>query len=336
MKRRDILTLGSTAVALSSLGLPAFGSPTHADPVLALVEKDAPALAFYALPDGKLLSRVALPTQPHEIVADAAGRYAYVAQYGVSKWRGPGAGGDKVFVIDLATRTLARTIDLSPYHRLHGIRMDARGRLYVVAEIESVLLRFDDPAHSDYPDQAIPLGGVRSHYLIIRRDGKRAYVSDTLSGMVIMADPHDPTVPPIRRLSGKGPEGACLSPDERVYYVVNRYGGEIVAYDARDLRELRRTRTRGEAVRVVALHDGRLVVSNETDRSLSLLRPDTLAEERRIPLKAAVPGLNLAPDGRHLYAAMDDNSLAIFDTQTWKVLARFATGPGPDAAAVFG
>ncbi|MCD9028367.1 YncE family protein [Luteimonas sp. BDR2-5] len=332
MKRRDFLVLGSAASALAALGPAAFAAADGGE-VLALVEKDAGSLGFYALPGGRRIAGIDLGTQPHEIVADAQGRYAYVAQYGVARWRGPGAGGDRIFVVDLATRRLQRTIDLSPYRRLHGIRMDAAGRLYVLAEIDSVLIRFDDPAHSDVPDQAVPLGGARSHYFAIRGDGARAYVADTLSGMVIAADPHDASVPPIRRRSGKGPEGCCLSPDESTFYVVNRYGGDLVAYDARDLRELRRAPTRGEAVRIVSLPDGRLVVSNETDRSLSLLRPDTLAEERRVPLDAAAPGLNLAADGR-LYAALDDDSVAVIDTATWTTEARFATHAGPDAAVV--
>lgn len=331
--RRGFLAIGGATLAVAALGLPALAAADN-DGLLVLVEKDAGSLGFYALPGGRRTDGIALATQPHEIVADAQGRYAYVAQYGVARWRGPGTGGDRVFVIDLIERRLRRTIDLSPYRRLHGIRMDQAGRLYVLAEIDSVLTRFDNPADSDVPDQAVPLGGARSHYFVLRRDGARAYVADTLSGMVILADPHDPASPPLRRLSGKGPEGCCLSPDESTFYVVNRYGGDIVAYDARDLRELRRAPTRGEAVRIVSLPDGRLVVSNETDRSLSLLRPDTLAEERRVPLDAAAPGLNLAADGQRLYAALDDDSVAVIDTTTWRTEARFATRAGPDAAVL--
>ncbi|MGV6475539.1 YncE family protein [Azotobacter vinelandii] len=332
LTRREMLALTGSTLALSALGLPARAA--EAGPTLVLVEKDAPAVSFYELPQGKRLASVPLPTQPHEIVADPAGRYAYIAQYGVARWRGPGAGGDKVFVIDLAARSLHRTIDLSPYRRLHGIRMDQAGRLYVLAEMESVLLRFDDPANSDLPDQAVPVGGVRSHYFVLRRDGQRAYVADSLSGLAILVDPQDPSRAPLKRFTGKGPEGCCLSPDEKVFYVVNRYGGEIVALDAQDLRELRRAPTRGEAVRVVSLPDGRLIVSNEADRSLSLLHPETLTEERRLALEAAAPGLNLDAGRQRLYAALDDNRVAVVDLAGWKVDGYFPTQAGPDSAVV--
>lgn len=330
MKRRKLLALAGSTLAMTAFGRPAFA--VQGGDILVLVEKDMPAVSFYALPQGRRLSSIPLPAQPHEIAVDAQGRYAYIAQYGVARWRGPGVGGDRVFVIDLVGRRLHRTIDLSPFRRLHGIRMDQAGRLYVLAELDSVLIRFDDPANSDVPDQAVPLGGLRSHYLVIRRDGRRAYVADTLSGMVILADPHDPSVAPVKRFSGKGPEGCCLSPDEATFYVINRYGSDIVAYDAHDMRELRRMPTRGEAVRVVSLPDGKLLVSNEADRSLSLLRPDTLAEERRLPLGVAAPGLNLAADGRWLYAALDDDHVAVIDLLAWKIETRFATWAGPDAA----
>ncbi|MFB8828820.1 YncE family protein [Azotobacter sp. CWF10] len=332
LTRREILALAGSTMVLSALGLPASSAET--DQILVLVEKEAPAVSFYALPQGKRLASVPLPIQPHEIVADPTGRYAYIAQYGVARWRGPGAGGDKVSVIDLAARRLHRTIDLSPYRRLHGIRMDQAGRLYVLAEMDSVLLRFDDPANSDLPDQAVPVGGVRSHYFALRRDGQRAYVADSLSGLAILVDPHDPTRAPVKRFTGKGPEGCCLSPDEKVFYVINRYGGDIIALDAQDLRELHRAPTRGEAVRVVSLPDGRLIVSNEADRSLSLLRPDTLAEELRLPLGAAAPGLNLDAGRQRLYASLDDNRVAVVNLVDWKIDGYFSTLAAPDSAVV--
>ena len=54
-----------------------------------------------------------------------------------------------------------------------------------------MLARFDDPVRDEAPSRLIPVGGARSHYLVIRRDGTRCYVADTLSGAVIMVDPED-------------------------------------------------------------------------------------------------------------------------------------------------
>ncbi|WP_375271443.1 PQQ-binding-like beta-propeller repeat protein [Sphingomonas sp.] len=319
------MAVGARAVART---VPSSGTAE----TLALVEKGAGCVAFYALPGGTRLGAVALGTQPHEIVADRTGRYAFVGHYGVKSWKAPGAGGSEVWVVDLAQQTLARTIDLAPFGRLHAVRVDDRGRLYVLSEKDSMLIRFDDPVRDEAPSRLIPVGGARSHYLVVRRDGARAYVADTLSGAVIMVDPDNMEVLPRRKRIGTAPEGMTLSRDERTLYVIDRPSGTIHALDAATLEERGRRTMRGEAVRVVTQADGRLIVSNLADKSLSRLDPVTLAEEGRLPLGTGAPGLNLADDT--LYASLEDDRVAIVDLRAWKVTGRFATGVAPDAAVI--
>lgn len=331
--RRQVLQM--IAVSSTLPFLPSFAAGAGRDPVMVLVEKEAPGVSFYQLPQGQPLAHIALATQPHEIVADVQGKFAYVAQYGVEKWLAPGEGGHQVFVIDLQARKVVRTLDLTPYHRLHGIRMDTSGRLYVLSETDSVMIRFDNPSSDEYPSQIVPVGGTRSHYFVLRKDGTRAYVADTLSGMVIMLDPHDPSFAPVKRLVGQAPEGACLSPDEQTFYVIDRYKGTLHAFDASTFEHRQQVPLRGEAVRIVALPDGRLVVSNQADKSLSLLNPDTLKEEKHLPLEAAAPGLNLSATGDVLYLSLESNKVVTVDVANWRISGSFGTGKAPDAAVIF-
>lgn len=331
--RRQILQMMAVTSTLPLMS-PVFAAGGGTRGELVLVEKEAPGVSFYQLPEGQPLAHIALDTQPHEIVADAQHRFAYVAQYGMDKWLSPGEGGHQVYVIDLVARKLAHTLDLTPYHRLHGIRMDAVGRVYVLSETDSVMIRFDHPATDRYPSQIVPVGGTRSHYFVLTRDGRRAYVSDTLSGMVIMLDPHDPTFTPVKRLLGEAPEGSCLSVDEKTFYAIDRYKGVLHVFEAATLRPIKEVPLRGEAVRVVALPDGRLIVANQADKSLSLLHADTLAEIAHLPLEAAAPGLNLAPDADKLYASLESNKVVIVDIGKWQITGSFATQKSPDAAAV--
>ena len=327
-----LLAGGVAAATLCARAVAGAAVPAPAGGTLALVEKGAGGVAFYALPGGARLAAVALGKQPHEIVADRDGRYGFVGHYGVESWKAPGAGGSSLWVIDLAQRTLARTIDLAPFGRLHAVRLDDRGRLYLLSEKDSMLMRFDDPAHDTAPSRLIPVGGARSHYLVVRRDGSRAYVADTLSGGVIMVDPEDISVPPVRKHIGTAPEGMTLSRDEATLYVIDRPSGTIHALDATTLEERARRTMRGEAVRVVTQADGRLIVSNVADKSLSRLDPVTLAEEARLPLGVGAPGLNLAGD--KLYASLENDRVAIVDLRNWTIIGRFATGMAPDAAVV--
>ncbi len=332
-RRQGLWLLAGSAVATMALGARAMAQGAAPRPqVLALVEKSAGRLAFYTLPGGKRVATVPLGTQPHEIVADAAGRFGYVGHYGVESWKAPGTGGSTIWVVDLHTRTLARTIDMAPFGRLHAVRMDALGRLYVLSEKDSMLARFDDPARDEAPSRLIPVSGARSHYLVIRRDGTRCYVADTLSGAVIMVDPEDMGVAPVRKRIGTAPEGMTLSADERTLYVIDRPSGTLHALNAETLDERARRPMRGEAVRIVTQADGRLIVSNVADRSLSRLDPVTLVEKDRLMLEAGAPGLNLA--GEMLYASLENNRVVIVDTRTWAITGGFATGPAPDAAIV--
>ncbi len=334
-RRQGLWILAGGAIAATVVGVRAMAQtlPAAAEAgTLALVEKGAGGVAFYAVPAGTRLGRVALGTQPHEIARDATGRFAFVGHYGVESWKAPGAGGSQVWIIDLVGRTLAGTIDLAPFGRLHAVRTDSKGRLYVLSEQNSVLARFDNPVTDRAPSRLIPVGGVRSHYLVIRRDGTRAYVADTLSGGVIAVDPDDMAVAPLRRHIGTAPEAMTLSNDERTLYVVDRPAGTIHALDAVTLTERARRSMRGEAVRVVTQSDGKLIVSNTADKSLSRLNPTTLAEEARLPLGVGAPGLNLVGDT--LYASLENDQVAIVDIRTWKVTGRFATGSAPDAAVM--
>ncbi len=103
------------------------------------------------MPDGERLGQIPLGIQPHEMVADADGRFAYVGGYGVKGCSSAARGGHQLWAIDLQARRLARTIDLSPHRRWHGMRMDAKGRLYALSETDSLLARFDTPATADSP-----------------------------------------------------------------------------------------------------------------------------------------------------------------------------------------
>ncbi|MET4898081.1 twin-arginine translocation pathway signal protein [Sphingomonadaceae bacterium jetA1] len=331
---------GLTALGLAAAIVPLAlrraraGTPAAPRGTLAVVEKGEGRVAFYRLPDGARLGTVPLGIQPHEMVADDAGRLAYVGGYGVKGWQVAGEGGHQLWVVDLAARRLARTIDLAPHRRWHGVRMDAKGRLYALSESDSQLARFDRPDSAGSPDRMIPVGGARSHYFVVNRDGDRAYIADTMSGMVIMVNPEDASIAPVKQHIGQAPEGLALSPDERTLYVVDRPAGILHALDAVTLQSRARVTLRGEAVRVIVQDDGRLIVSNPADQSLTRHAPATLAEEARLPLPAAAPGLTLPAGGRTLYAALADNRIAIIDLASWRLTHSFATGDAPDTAVL--
>ncbi len=248
--RRTCLT-GLAALALTQGSARAQAGPTRTgeagrSDTLLVMEKGDRALGFYELATGRRTGRVELPGEyPHEFVVDRAGARAYVAQYGAKSSTTPGPGGDAVYVVDLAARSLARTIDCAPFRRLHGIRLDAGDRLFVLSEDRDVLLGFDAPARAERPDRAVATGGIKGHLFSLSRDGETAYVVSILSNTVSRVRPFAPAEGPRIVATGLGPEGSALSPDEATLYVANRRSATLTALATEAMTITRTVTTRG-------------------------------------------------------------------------------------------
>ncbi|MEI5098085.1 hypothetical protein RB200_04870 [Streptomyces sp. PmtG] len=212
--RRTVIKAAGAGTLASGLTTSAFGASRAPGDVLAVVEKSGHAVSFYDTASGRRLRSVPLPDYPHEMVVDSRRRFAYVGHYGVRMSSSAGEGGAAVFVIDLAGRSLARTIDTRPFNRVHGMGIDRADRLYALSEEKAVLLGFDAPSTDTAPSRAVPTHGVKTHLFTLSRDGERAYVTGLLSHTVSLVRPHDAAAPPRLVTVGQLPESSCLSRDE--------------------------------------------------------------------------------------------------------------------------
>ena len=306
---------------------------TYANAV-AVVQKTVCSLGVYDFVSGKSLAQIPLPKQSHELVMTPDRRYAFIAQYGAKKWAAPGVGGNLITMVDMQKLKVVKTLDLTPWHRLHGIRMDKHGRLFVLSESSSVLIRFDNPVDKDEPDAAIPVNGVRSHYFVLNNEGSRAWITDTLSGLVIAVNTEDPSVPVQKLLAGKAPEGSCLSPDEKTIYVVDRYGDVIKAYDSETLKTRYAAKTQGESVRVAALQDGKILLANAARKSLLLFSPD-LTLQKEIFLPASPTAITLTQNADQVLTSTEDDKLTLVDITSSQLLRTISTDKGADASVLF-
>ena len=82
--------------------------------------------------------------------------------------------GTEILIVDLASRKLTGTIDISPYQAPHGIQMDTNGMIYVVCDISKKLLIVDPNTHKI--EAAIDVEGS-GHWLALMPGATRAYVS---------------------------------------------------------------------------------------------------------------------------------------------------------------
>jgi DNA-binding beta-propeller fold protein YncE len=302
--------------------------------ILLLVEKCSHCFSYYDIDSGSRLHSVQLPDFPHEFVVDAAERYAYIGHYGVETSGHIGAGGTSIFQIDIAEMRLARTIDIAPFNRLHGMQIDNQDRLYALSEDRAQLVVLDHPATDTAPRRAVPTGGIKSHLFALTRDGQTAYAMNLLSHTVTKIKPFDATFAPQACAPGDKPEGYALSEDEKTLYVTCRWSNTLCAIDTATMQVLRTAPSRDDATRLYLYRDGRLVVTNYGERSLSIVDPVTLRELAHIPMEARAIALSYHPTKPLAFVSQDNDKLGYFNMETLKFDRFIATQREPDVSRV--
>ena len=302
--------------------------------ILLLVEKCSHCFSYYDIESGSRLHSVRLPEFPHEFVVDAAQRYAYIGHYGVETSGHLGAGGTSIFQIDIAERKLARTIDIAPFNRLHGMQMDDQDRLFALSEDRAQLVVLDHPATDTAPRRAVPTGGIKSHLFALSRDGQTAYAMNLLSHTVTKIKPFDATFAPQACAPGEKPEGYALSTDEKTLFVTCRWSNTLAAIDTATMQVLRTAPSRDDATRLYLYRDGRIVVTNYGERSLSVVDPVTLKELAHIPMEARAIALSYHPTKPLAFVSQDNDKLGYFNMETLQFDRFIATQREPDVSRV--
>ncbi|MFZ1181474.1 MAG: YncE family protein [Herbaspirillum sp.] len=301
---------------------------------LLLVEKSTHCISWYDWISGERLRTLPLPDFPHEFVTDSSGQRAWVGHYGVETSGHKGEGGHTLLQINIQSGVLERSIDLSPYNRIHGLQMDAQDRLYALSEAQAKLLVLPNPATDDDARRAVCSGGIKSHLFALTRDGQTAYCMNLLSHTVTRVRPWEPLVSTLACAPGDKPEGCALSADERTLYVSCRWSNTLCAIDAETMQVRLTAASREDVTRLYLHRTGRLFCSNYGDRSMSVLDPGTLQETACVPLSARAIALSFHPTLPLAFISQDDDHVAVLDTDTLKVRHTIHTQREPDVSAI--
>jgi DNA-binding beta-propeller fold protein YncE len=300
------------------------------EPVLMVIEKSSHCLSFYDTGAGALIDSVALPRYPHEFTVDAAQKHAYVGHYGVRTSAHPEPGGASVLVIDIVERKLSRAIDCSPYRRLHGVKLDGADRLHVLSEAANVMLRFDEPLKATAPSRALPTGGLKSHLFTLSRGGEWAYCMNLSSHTVTKISPVDARIAPVPLSPGERPEGHLLSADEKTLFVGSRGTSTLVAIDTETMTVVRRAAARRDPSRIYGLSDGRLLVINYQDMSLSMIDPHSLEEINWLKLQGRPAAACIHQSSGSAFISVDTDECLQIDLDDLAVVRSFKTKSEPD------
>lgn len=329
--------------------------------LLLAINKGDNTLAIVDTTTLKVLGTAATGPDPHEVVASADGKLAYITNYNAGN-----GFTNSISVVDLVTRKALPPIDIGALGRPHGIAL-AGGKIYFTAEGAKVVGRYDPSTRK--VDWVIGTGQDRTHMVIVSGDQKRLFTTNVASATVCILDQvtvarrggSRPGVPP-PGAAGRGPtgrgsngfppsatdwnvtvvpvgagaEGFDLSPNGRELWVANAQAGSVSIVDvtAKQLTETLMVAFRS-ANRLKFTPDGKYaLISDLGGTDVVVMDVATRKEIRRIDVGGGAAGIQMSPDGTRAFVAVgSQNGVAIVDLKTFQVSGRISTGPGPDGLA---
>jgi len=122
----------------------------------------------------QVLARIAVGNDPHEVIASADGKTAYVSNYGFGAY-------NTITVVDLVARKTVSTIDLGALRGPHGLAL-AGGKIWFTAEAAKAIGSYDLATKSI--DWILGTGQNRTHMIYVSPDLKWIVTTNVSSGTV--------------------------------------------------------------------------------------------------------------------------------------------------------
>ena len=265
----------------------------------------------------KVLARVPVGSDPHEVIASADGKTAYVSIYG-------GGSLHELSVIDLLAQKPLPSLDTRPLMGPHGLAF-ANGKVWFSAEGSKAVGSYD-PASAKF-DWAMGTGEDRTHMIYVTRDGKKVYTTNVNAATVsILEDNATPpayhewvqTVIPV----AKGSEGFDVSPDGRELWTAGATDGNISIIDLTNKKLTANIDAKAVgANRLQFTPDGkRVLVSSLRTGDLFIYDVASHKELKRLNTGHGAAGILIDDDGsRAFIGRTGDNSGAVIDLKTLTV-----------------
>src|SRR4051812_26275098 len=285
----------------------------------------------------KVLARIPVGSDPHEVIASSDGKTAYVTIYG-------GGSLHEINVIDLMAQKPLTNIDTRPLFGPHGLTF-VNGKAWFTAEGSKAIGRYD-PATGKL-DWSMGTGQDRTHMIYVTADAKKIYTTNVSSGTLsilseTLVTPPFPNAKPreewIQTIvpTARGSEGFDVSPDSSELWTASGEDGTISIIDvkAKKLSSKIAAKVQG-ANRLKFTPDGKLVfISSLNSGDLTVYDAKSHKEVKRIKIGHGAAGILMDPKGSRAFVACTaDNYVAIVDIKTLEATNHFDVGGGPDGLA---
>ena len=278
----------------------------------------------------KVLAKVPVGEDPHEVIASADGKTAYVSIYG-------GGTLHTINIIDLIAKKAKLDLDTKPLYGPHDL-VYVNNKLWFTAEGSKAVGRFD-PATQKI-DWSMGTGQDRTHMLYVTPDANNIYTININSGTVsiLSNSPQNGRENWVQTLIpvAKGSEGFDVTPDNKSLWTVSGQDGSIsiinltqkkldATIDAKALGANRLKFTRdGKYALIASLRLGQLIVYDVASRK----------EWKRIDIGTGAAGILVQPDNKRAFiACTPDHYISIIDLDKWEVTGKLDVGKNPDGLA---
>ncbi len=362
MRDRSLnLLLASALLASGLLVAKPIAAQTTPRQSLLVLSKHNHTLAIVDPTTLKVIATAPVGVDPHEVIASADGKTAYVSIYG-------GGAYHVLSVIDLVAQKALPDIDLGALNGPHGLTF-VGGKLWFTAEGAKAIGRLD-PATNKI-DWIMGTGQNRTHMIYVTADQKQIYTTNVSSASVsiiekITLPPMGPppgmqggpggpppggpppggpggpgsqprtdwnqTVIPV----GKGDEGFDVSPDGYELWTADAQDGTISVIDIAAKKAVATIPAKvfganrlkftpdGKHVLITSLRDGDLVIYDAASRK----------EFKRVKIGHGAAGILMQPDGSRAFLSCGpDNYVAVLDLKTFEVTDHIDAGGEPDGLA---
>ncbi len=323
----SILTIGCSAQSVPQRSLLALSKADH---VLAIVD---PATL-------KVVGRVPVGEDPHEVIASADGKTAYVTIYGGGRLH-------TLNVIDLAAQKRLPDIDTRPLFGPHDLAF-VDEKIWFTAEGSKAVGRYD-PATGKL-DWSMGTGEDRTHMLFVTEDTKHIYTTNMNAGTVSILSQEQlqsgPNAPPGRPPGNnwqhtivpvsKGCEGMDVSPDGKELWTASSNDGYIFIVDLAQKKADAKIEANVQgANRVKFTPDGsRVFISSLRSGELTIYEATTRKEIKRLKPGSGAAGILMDAEGSRAFVACSaDDYISIIDLETLEVKGKLEVGGVPDGMA---
>ncbi len=305
---------------------------------LIVIDKIGRHIRFLDPSNFQEISNLEVGVAPHDLAISPDHKTAYVPVYGDGVYGRNPHPGHTIAIIDLPSRQVTGTIDVSPYVAPHGIQIDDAGTIYVTCDISRKLLVIDPKARRI--KAAIDTEGT-GHWAAVLPDASKAYVANKNDKLFISVIDLKKRRIVTRIPAPNGTQGITASPDGKYVVAADYAEPKLLVIDpATDTVEVTiplEGNTKAAFKPRFSPDGSKLLVCNMSERLLNIINvADAHGKQQVMTVGKDPMGFAFAPDGNTaLIANHGDGTVSVVDLSEGRVVSSFKGGAGVESLAYY-